>query len=461
MVALSAQPSITAPLSEKDWDKLTNLVLEGCVVPVVGRELLVSQDQGQEQELYNLWGRALAEQAGLAIPEGEPAPTLYEVTNEISQNENPGSLAYDIDAVIRRGTWPMPEAVRKLAEIKSFSLYVTTTIDHQLKGALEQARRLTGQTIEEIRFMPHGMKSRIDLPADFADAHRLGVFYLFGASSPVEGTFAKTEDDLIEFSWSLLDEQYAPAKLYDYLQQKTVLLLGCSFPDWLGRFLFRALQRDRRDINIYYVSAHCDAGLTEYLKRRHATKVVTMQSPASFVEELHQRWQGRYRPAGFQDESPEAPCAPPEFKNGAVFLSYASEDRPMVREIRDQLEAANIDTWMDERGLEPGEEFQRTIRENIRNASFFIAIISRSLDRYGSRGRYLWKEWKCAKEASEERHEADRYLQPVAIDDTPPTASFVDSPFRDLHWTRLQDGQLPPAFLDSLRRGIRNYRRSL
>ena len=133
----------------------------------------------------------------------------------------------------------------------------------------------------------------------------------------------------------------------------------------------------------------------------------------------------------------------------------------MVREIRDQLEAANIDTWMDERGLEPGEEFQRTIRENIRNASFFIAIISRSLDRYGSRGRYLWKEWKCAKEASEERHEADRYLQPVAVDDTPPSASFVDSPFRDLHWTRLQDGQLPPAFLDSLRRGIRNYRRSL
>lgn len=458
------ETSVASKLTEEDWDKLINLVLEGCVVPVIGPELLTFRKDNLEEPLYTLWGRRLAEQAGLTIPELGPTPKLHEVANELSQKQSANDLAYEIDNIIRRKPWPIPEALRKLAAISSFRLYITTTIDHMLKVALEDARggrtdsrEGPRQTIEEIMFMPGGSKSEIDLPADFGDSDIPTLFYLFGACGNTPGTFAGTEDDLIEFSWSLLDKMQSPEQLYEYLKAKTVLLLGCDFPDWLGRFFIRALERGPHEerVNVYYVSARCDAGFAHYLKRRHG-HVLTQQSPVTFVGELHQRWESHYKPEGNHEVQERRR----RFKSGAVFLSYTAEDRQVVREIRDQLEAARIDTWMDESKLEPGDEFGQVIHANVQNASFFVAIVSKSLESVGPRGRFVLREWKWAEDASEARRKGDKFLQVVVIDDTPLGASFVNPPYRNVEWVRLRDGRLPPEFIDLLRRGIRRYRRS-
>jgi len=445
-------------MTEREWDKLTNLVLERCVVPVIGPELLTLEGDGKQQSLYSAWGRALAEQAGIAVSDSAD-PALFDVANVLSLRQNSGELAYDIDDVIRRRPWPIPDVLKKLAEISSFSLYITTTIDHLLEKALEEVRG-NHQEIDDIVFTPRGVKSRIDLPNNFGPTSAPVLYHLFGASSPAPDTFAKTEDDLIEYSWSLLDQQYSPDNLYDYLQKKTVLLLGCSFPDWLGRFFIHALsgRRHEETINIYYVSPHCEVGLAEFLRRRRA-KVVATESAPDFVTRLHQLWRQR---CGDKDQSQTtAVDLRAECKPGAVFLSYASEDRARVREIRAQLEAANIDTWMDERALQPGESFEQSIRDNIRRAAFFLAVISRSFDQPSrALGGYVLKEWKWAEDASLERHKEDAFLQPIVIDSTPSGAPFVDTPYRDLHWTRLRDGRLPPEFIDFLSRGIRKYRRA-
>ena len=446
-------------MTEQAWDKLVNLVLEGCVIPVLGPELLVVPENGAPARLYDLWGSALAEQAQIARPASARRWTFYDVANLLSQRENAGEVAYDIDDVVRRRPWPIPASLKSLARIQDFSLYITTTVDHLTFQALTEARQETA--VEQIKFTPRGVKSAVDLPNHFHHDRTPGVYHLFGATSPTDGTFAKTEDDLIEFSWSLLDQQYAPENLYDYLQKKTVLLLGCSLPDWLGRFFIHAIngRRNQENINMYYVSLNCEPGLTEYLNRRKA-KVVTSISPIDFAEQLYTRWQARsQRNASGATAGPAA--ATTDFKTGAVFLSYASEDRAKVRAIRDELEANNIDTWMDERELptDPGNEYLLTIRENIRKAAFFVPIISRALDRTGPGPRFVWREWRMAEDASMERRKEDRYLQPLVVDDTPSGAAFVESPYRDLQWTRLREGRVPPEFVDTLSRGIRNYRR--
>jgi hypothetical protein len=82
MLVSNASPAIAWRMTDREWDKLVNLVLEGCVVPVIG-----------------------AEQVGLAIPKGDD-PTLYDVTNYLSQSQNPNELAYAIDDVVRRRSWP-------------------------------------------------------------------------------------------------------------------------------------------------------------------------------------------------------------------------------------------------------------------------------------------------------------------------------------------------------------------
>jgi len=451
--AASSSDSLeTGAVSEREWDKLTSLVVDGRVVPVIGPELLVvNGPDGQPTTLYDLWGRMLAEQSALPLPRETPVPLLYYVTNYRSQQQAPNDLAYDIDDVVRRQTSPMPPALLKLASINSFPLYVTTTIDHQLKRALDEVRPGPAGAAQQILFLPRGTKAQVDLPGDVRMTDSPTVFHLFGATSPVDDAFAKTEDDLIQFSWSLLEQQYKPERLFEYMRKKTVLLIGCRFPDWLGRFLIYALHAGSQDApNVYYVGSYLEPGLEDFLRRRKA-KIMRVEHVAGFVDELHRRCLAR--------SSESAPVRPNSMKRGAVFLSYAHEDKAVVSGMKAQLEAAHIDTWMDESGLEPGAEFQRIIHDNIHDAAFFVAVISRSLAAPDKPGRFLWKEWKWAEDEAMQRRREDAFLQPVCIDDTPSGSRFVEPPFRDaLHWTRLQDGRLSDEFIRFLTQGIRHYR---
>lgn len=461
-VPLSPPPPAPAPLTERDWDKLLTLMADGRVVPVIGPELLcLPANGGPSARLYDIWGQALAQQREIEVPPG-PAeiPVLYRVANHLSvQQSAPGDLEYDVNRVIRGQRWPLPESLRQLAEVHDFPLIVTTTIDHLMEDAIAEDRGPLVSPLE-IVFTRDGNAVSNDLPKDFVPGERPTVFHLFGATCNDPGKFAATEDMLLEFSWALIDHDCAPKRLYDFLRGKTLLLLGCDFPDWLERFFIHALTRqlDAR-IAVWYVSGGRLGGLHDYLQRRNA-HLLPPQSPVDFVGELYRRWQARRQPAAKSPVRGRSKRPPSESKYGAVFISYARENRAAAQAIRTQLEDANIDTWMDESGLEPGAEFQSVIHDNIGKASFFVALISRALDLDHSDrlGRFVLKEWKWAEDASLERRKNDNFLQPVVVDDTPPGAGFVETPFRDLQWTPLRAGKLPRDFITSLTRGIRRFR---
>src|ERR1700722_13500208 len=119
--------SSSLEMTEREWDKLVNLVLEGCVVPVLGPELLLAPENGELALLYDIWGRTLASQTDLVRPEGAQRWTVFTVANLLSQRENAGEVAFDIDDVVRRRPWPIPKSLRSLARILDFSLYITST----------------------------------------------------------------------------------------------------------------------------------------------------------------------------------------------------------------------------------------------------------------------------------------------------------------------------------------------
>jgi len=445
-------------LPEREWDKLLSLMRKGELIPVIGPELMcIPRGAEPAARLYDLWGMALAEQRGIEVPTADAeTPFLYRVANRLSVNPDIplGDLEYDIHDVICNSTWPVPAALLQLAEISDFPLYLTTTIDHLLETALLRDRGEQWPA-EVIAFKGGGSAVDTDLPGGFRPGPRPTIFYLFGRSCTDRDGFAATEDALIEFSWALIDQDYAPKNLYDFLRNKTLLLLGCNFPDWLDRFFIHALtRRPEARIVVMYVSECHMTGLYDFLRRKkEKARPPVTQSPVAFVAELHRRWR---LSQGFRPP-------PGGGKPGAVFISYAREDLAIARAIRAQLEAAYIDTWMDESGLEPGEEFKPVIRENIEKASFFLALISKSLDLEGTErlGRFVLREWKWAEDAALERHTDDCFLQPVVLDDTPPGAAFIDHPFRGLavkNWTTLVDGILPPQLIDVLKRGIRRFR---
>jgi hypothetical protein len=470
MTSSDSPSTKVSPLHTRDWDRLISQLKEQRVIPVIGPDLLrIPATDGAEAKLYELWGKELAELFNVDLPdESADIPLLYWISDQLSLRTDipTGDLESDLSKVVCQSKWPIPLPLLQLAEIKDFPLYISTTIDHLMEAALKLKR---GHS-KNIVFSRTGGPNRNDIPADFTPSSIPLLIHLFGASCVDREAFAVTEDDLIEFSWSLIKYSTAPENLYEYLNKRQLLLLGCNFPDWLDRFFIHALSHEHgAQVGITFVSEHCPKGLQEFLRRKKARPFIEW-SPVAFVQELHQRWlQSELEDAKIQDDlqplltSEQSHPGLKPSKLGSVFISYARDDKKIALAIRDQLEAANIDTWMDDSDLEPGEQYEVSIEENIRNASFFIALISKSLDLENSNrlGRFVLKEWRWAEDADRERPQSQNFLLPVVIDDTPEGAAFIEGPMRKRQWTVCRDGELPAKFMSLIQQGVRRFRRSL
>jgi hypothetical protein len=97
-----------------------------------------------------------------------------------------------------------------------------------------------------------------------------------------------------------------------------------------------------------------------------------------------------------------------------VFLAYASEDRPEVERLFDDLKAAGFDPWMDCRKLMPGQNWPRAIDKAIAVSDFFLPCLStRSVEK---RGRFQ-AEMRYALECAEEVPLDRAYLVPVRLNE--------------------------------------------
>lgn len=66
-----------------------------------------------------------------------------------------------------------------------------------------------------------------------------------------------------------------------------------------------------------------------------------------------------------------------------VFLSHASPDKPMVRQIRDALRDMGHRPWLDEDEILPGESIPNKIQHGLRQADFILICLSRAAAQSG------------------------------------------------------------------------------
>ena len=82
------------------------------------------------------------------------------------------------------------------------------------------------------------------------------------------------------------------------------------------------------------------------------------------------------RPAGNTDDRGVLPdlCS----RNGCrrVFLAHANEDKPLVRQLKNDLEEHGHRPWLDEDSLFPGQNWRIEIPKAIANSDVFIACLS-------------------------------------------------------------------------------------
>ena len=105
----------------------------------------------------------------------------------------------------------------------------------------------------------------------------------------------------------------------------------------------------------------------------------------------------------------------PEPRKLSVFLSHASEDKKIVRELSQQLAATGwIDPWLDEEKLLPGQVWERSIEGAIDAADIVVFFLSEnSVNKEG----YVQRELKRALNRSLEKREGTIFLIPFRLDD--------------------------------------------
>ena len=112
-----------------------------------------------------------------------------------------------------------------------------------------------------------------------------------------------------------------------------------------------------------------------------------------------------------------------------IFISYASEDRKAVSQLRDRLIAAGYDPWIDWKNILPGENWRRAITRAIRESVIFIVCLSRHSS--NKRGMPL-KEIKTALDTANEKLTDDLYILPVRLEECPVPESLSRFQWVDL-----------------------------
>jgi hypothetical protein len=440
-------------------DDLLMFIRDGLVIPIIGPELvMVDDDAGRQVPLYDYLARRLAEHFRLAdrLPEKY---SLQDVVSAYTQDGRPIENIYPrISSILAERPFATPPALLRLAAIREFRLFITTTFDSLLVQAVNQARGAA--RAQQIVYA--GTRTRGgDLEPGWEGGTDPIVFHLLGKASSAPN-YVVTEEDTLEFVYKLQAD--APhMHLFDELTSKHLLILGCSFPDWLARFFIRMAKRtqlsSRRSATETLADSRTpdDRALALFLDNFSYSTRVFRGTATDFVDLLVERWQAKYgapatvpAPPSLVSDAVEA-----EMPRGAVLISYASQDRAAAERLRTGLEQVT-DVWLDRDDLVAGDDYDLKIRRSISKCSLFVPILSR-----GAAGRlegYFRGEWRQALNRKNQMADELPFIVPVIVDDLPMNSEGVPATFWASHATPLPEGETTPEFLTQVAAQVRRVR---
>jgi len=440
-------------LDEDAWEDLLNFIEERRVIPIIGPELLRVEADGHTHVLMDWLAEKLARRLQVDLSELRGTPTLNDVVCCYLGQRGRREEAYTrLRSIMREVQLEPPPALRQLARITDFDLFVSTTFDPLLELAINM-ERFGGETgTEVVAYAPNRV---VDLPHERSQLTRPVVYHLFGRLS-ASPTYVISDEDMLEYICALQSEHLTPQRLFHELEQNHLLLIGGDFSNWLVRLFLRMAKRrrlsDPRDVGEVIADDHTgdDERLVTFLQRVSVRTRVYAGAEA-FVAELHDRWQQRRGGA-----RPDAAAAPQRFvppaktmPDNAIFISYARDDLAAVQRLKNGLDAAGVPTWFDLERLESGDDYDRRIMANIARCSFFVPVVSAATQRRLE--GYFRREWSYAVDRARNIADGAVFILPVCIDETREGDAIVPDRFKALHFTRLPAGEPTPEFVQRLR----------
>ena len=435
------------------WNQLLRSVHHRQVVPVIGPGLVTVAGREGETPFVDWLAPQLAARLGVAFPEKGTAANLNEVA---CAHLIRGGKRKDIYEELRElveaaGSHSVPRGLADLAAIRDFDLFVTSTFDDFLAKALRQAR--PGYKTDERGIAKFHPSKPTDLPQPLPGTF---LYHVLGAYDTYPD-FAVWEEDYIEFLCGLLSAPKDTLKnLLRELGNRSLLLIGAPFDDWIVRFFMRiaknARPSDRRDATDDYladVQQSLPHPMVFYFDQVAGSLKIIDSDPVGFAAELRRRWSEKYDAASSEDllES-----IPDDMERGCIFLSYSRDDIEPAARLASGLKAAGIPVWLDKKKINPGGDWQQATKRAVKSrAALFLSLISAATERDPDRFAHQERAW-----AAEVHVPGEIFYIPVVIDDTRmPTRE--PEVFSGLHRYELPGGQMTPEFAARLRRYLDQY----
>ncbi len=441
-------------LDEDAWEDLLNFIEERRVIPILGPELLTVETETGPRLLYDWIAEKLAAKLGVDTTQLPQPYTLNDVVCWFLASRGRREEAYTrLRSILREANFAPPLALRRLAQITDFDLFVTTTFDPLLEQAINAERFAGAQSTEVIAYAPNRVA---DLTTEREGLQRPVIYHLLGRLS-ASPTYVISDEDTLEFICALQSEHLTPEKLFHELEHNHLLFIGSSFTNWLARLFLRMAKRrrlsDPRDVGEVLADNHSgkDGRLMAFLQQV-SVRTRIYSGAENFVNELHRRWQIRSKPGDVipLHAAPQR-FLPPEHEmpDNAVFISYAREDLAQVQKMKAGFDAAGIKTWFDLDRLEGGDDYDRKIQRNIARCSFFIPVVSATTQRRLE--GFFRREWSYAIDRTRNIADGALFILPVCIDDTGTNEARVPDKFRAVHFTKAPGGEVSPEFANRIR----------
>lgn len=433
--------------NEKIWETLLDAIDQKRVVPIIGDEFFYAKEG---DELVNYKHYLLNELVKRFNPPKELTPDFNMIADLIKVNNqmqglmgsfsNVTSIYYEIGDIVRNIPVICDQCLKDFLSSFHFPLVLSTSFIPGMESLVDHDR---------LTIKAYDKTPRIDISS--LSSQGTVLYYLFGKCSKANKTYMVTEDDLLDYMHLWHNIETRPHNLCEYLSDKFLLLLGCSYPNWLFRFFWHSIKNfnllsGNEGLKGIVASSmfNTENELSRFLSR---IQTHTYANGKVFMYELMNR---KRNDNVINNDNNEGVNDNNEVVYD-IFLSYSHKDFDAVAKIAKVFERYGAKVWFDSTALKGSDLYDKIIQDKISECQRFVPVISSTteLERRG----YFRKEWYWALEELKLRL-GSPYIAPITIDDINYATSTMPREFKETHILSC----FSDDFENEIKRLIRSFR---
>lgn len=351
--------------TENRWKSLLDEVMEGNVIPVIGPDFQVDDQENLHTQLI----RFFAKKYGVTSNPQSFAQLVYDKTFTAAVDNKRDKIYPLIYKVLSQIPSKPSELLMKLLQTKKFPFVITTSFT----GVVEKAMNdVWGEgSVRVLQFTNNPIHDTRVGAGDIMNERELRqptVFYMFGKYSIEPHRYVVTDIDMMQFCKAWMSGTGVPRLLAEVIRQKYLLFLGNNYSDWLFRFIWYFMRSAERNQPSVFVSKHIENSLEQFLSR---LETFIQTDPEKAVDEIVTRICRRANV-----ETPKEPVFGYD-----VFISYSRSDSTIASHLFEALSSRGLNVWFDAGGgIREWEGWKQKIRAGIRQSRLFVPVLTKSIE---------------------------------------------------------------------------------